>query len=182
VLSLLLCVCTSVIWIYSYRDDLGQWRGHDGQALRQVFVFRGRLIYQVDWITEKIEGVSYESESEPEPWHWDEGWPSTDRLWPPAARNWIAGFGYDNYSFPYMRGSSNFVLGNWRERTYWCPLWALFAVSAILPLMAARRLWRRLRRYGSGLCPSCGYDLTANTSGVCPECGMPVACAAGVKT
>ena len=24
-------------------------------------------------------------------------------------------------------------------------------------------------------CPSCGYDLTANTSGTCPECGSPVA-------
>jgi hypothetical protein len=25
-----------------------------------------------------------------------------------------------------------------------------------------------------GLCPTCGYDLTGNTSGVCPECGMPL--------
>lgn len=36
---------------------------------------------------------------------------------------------------------------------------------------------RRLRRYRGiirterGLCPTCGYDLTANVSGTCPECG-----------
>jgi hypothetical protein len=29
---------------------------------------------------------------------------------------------------------------------------------------------RELRRR-QGLCPECGYDLTANVSGVCPECG-----------
>jgi rRNA maturation protein Nop10 len=27
----------------------------------------------------------------------------------------------------------------------------------------------------AGLCPHCGYDLTANVSGTCPECGAPVA-------
>ena len=26
-----------------------------------------------------------------------------------------------------------------------------------------------------GLCSSCGYDLTGNTSGVCPECGVAIA-------
>jgi hypothetical protein len=30
---------------------------------------------------------------------------------------------------------------------------------------------RRSSRARRGLCPSCGYDLAANTSGVCPECG-----------
>ena len=172
--SLALCAGTVAVWVYSYRDDLGQLRGHDGQALREVFVFRGRLIYQVHWITEKIEGVGYESESEPEPWHWEEGVPlNTDGLWPWSSSR-IAGFGYHNSSDPYRRGSLGFVLGTWRERAYWCPLWALFAASAILPLVVARRLWCRLRRYGPGLCPKCGYNLTGNTSGVCPECGTPV--------
>lgn len=30
-------------------------------------------------------------------------------------------------------------------------------------------------RRKSGLCESCGYDLTGNTSGTCPECGAKIA-------
>ena len=36
-----------------------------------------------------------------------------------------------------------------------------------------RRL-RRRRRRKRGLCLSCGYNLTGNTSGVCPECAAKV--------
>jgi hypothetical protein len=32
----------------------------------------------------------------------------------------------------------------------------------------------RNERFSRGLCPSCGYDLTANTSGICPECGTRI--------
>ena len=50
------------------------------------------------------------------------------------------------------------------------------AVSATLPvgmafLRAACRALARRRHARPGLCPACGYDLTANISGVCPECG-----------
>ncbi|HEY8748942.1 MAG TPA: hypothetical protein VIM11_13255 [Tepidisphaeraceae bacterium] len=31
------------------------------------------------------------------------------------------------------------------------------------------------RRSARGLCVSCSYDLTGNTSGTCPECGKAVA-------
>lgn len=33
---------------------------------------------------------------------------------------------------------------------------------------------RRQRRQRAWLCPTCGYNLTGNTSGACPECGTPV--------
>ncbi len=40
------------------------------------------------------------------------------------------------------------------------------------------RLWAKLRYSGLhtklGICTSCGYDLTGNTSGVCPECGAAI--------
>jgi hypothetical protein len=46
------------------------------------------------------------------------------------------------------------------------------AIAASLPLMRALR--RRLRIH-HGLCPTCSYDLTANTTGICPECGSKIA-------
>ena len=46
------------------------------------------------------------------------------------------------------------------------------AGGAILFLRGGRAAGRA---GGSPRCPSCGYDLTANTSGTCPECGTPVA-------
>jgi len=49
--------------------------------------------------------------------------------------------------------------------------WPLAALLVILPAWWVVR--RILRRPGLGHC-RCGYDLTANVSGVCPECGTPV--------
>jgi hypothetical protein len=47
------------------------------------------------------------------------------------------------------------------------------AAIAVIPRLASWR--RRRRRAARGLCPKCGYDLTANVSGVCPECGEATA-------
>jgi predicted amidophosphoribosyltransferase len=43
-----------------------------------------------------------------------------------------------------------------------------------------RRRWQKRFRLRHGLCVTCGYDLTANTSGICPECGMATSKAADV--
>lgn len=39
---------------------------------------------------------------------------------------------------------------------------------------AVRRPLRRWHRRKRGLCMSCGYDLTGNTTGVCPECAARI--------
>jgi hypothetical protein len=44
----------------------------------------------------------------------------------------------------------------------------LLMLSTVLLYVASRRKIR------AGVCPSCGYCLTGNTSGTCPECGTPV--------
>ena len=58
----------------------------------------------------------------------------------------------------------------------WAPSWAVAMVLAIYPTIAfVRGPLRRRRRRRRGLCVTCSYDLTGNTSGVCPECAMKVA-------
>jgi hypothetical protein len=59
------------------------------------------------------------------------------------------------------------------------PIWSLLVISGLLSALHALTLLIRHRRRKRGVCPSCGYNLTGNTSGVCPECGTPTA--AGVK-
>lgn len=43
-------------------------------------------------------------------------------------------------------------------------------------LMISGAYWkyRKAKQSESGLCTSCGYNLTGNESGICPECGEPV--------
>lgn len=52
------------------------------------------------------------------------------------------------------------------------PLWMPLILFAAYPCIAfIRGPMRHYRRKRRGRCPTCGYDLTGNTSGRCPECG-----------
>ncbi|HEX5243398.1 MAG TPA: hypothetical protein VFW23_09085 [Tepidisphaeraceae bacterium] len=48
---------------------------------------------------------------------------------------------------------------------------AIFVLPALFIL--ARLIFSGWPTRAPGMCVSCGYDLTGNTSGVCPECGTP---------
>lgn len=50
------------------------------------------------------------------------------------------------------------------------PLWILFAPIFI----GSGIIWWQDRRFSTGSCSSCGYNLVSNTSGICPECGTPI--------
>jgi len=49
--------------------------------------------------------------------------------------------------------------------------WLLTLASAALPVSWLVGWRRRFRRHQLGLCLTCGYDLTGNSSGICFECG-----------
>lgn len=53
-------------------------------------------------------------------------------------------------------------------------LWTILQLCTSLALLDAIKYYRRKRLLNLGLCPTCRYNLTGNTSGVCPECGSAV--------
>ena len=75
----------------------------------------------------------------------------------------IAGSGQRSYYISYS--------GQIHSRGVAAPYWIIVLLTAILPALWFRDHLARRRRLRTGLCRSCGYDLTGNTSGVCPECG-----------
>jgi hypothetical protein len=60
------------------------------------------------------------------------------------------------------------------------PYWMLFAISAMVPAIAAHRRFRR-HVVVPGRCATCGYDLRA-TPDRCPECGTVVASSESVPS
>jgi len=55
------------------------------------------------------------------------------------------------------------------------PHWIISLLLLTYPILAfIRGPLRRRRRRKRGLCPSCGYNLSGNTTGVCPECAAKV--------
>ncbi len=69
--------------------------------------------------------------------------------------------GYDTFMLP--------------DRNVLMPIWECFALTSVMPLIGLYQLVRRMNRGVRGLCPTCSYNLTGNSSGVCPECGTAAA-------
>jgi hypothetical protein len=154
--SLLLCVATAVLWARSYavvyseiRQRLrvqGQQTEMDTSILR---VRDGSIYFHREVIHEPFKLVTH--------------------INPNAEKQLLESAGGDYFikQSPSQGASGR----NYRDGCH-LPLPIVCTVFAIAPLM-----WFRLKRYrftGPGRCPTCNYDLTANTSGTCPECGTPV--------
>ena len=63
--------------------------------------------------------------------------------------------------------------GGRNTSAYWIGIadWLLLTLTGILPALWTVYTIRRITRKRTGLCPTCAYNLTGNTSGICPECG-----------
>lgn len=73
---------------------------------------------------------------------------------------------------PWASGPFPGGLAGITQRFWIIPLWIPFL---LIGGSTAWSYWRdRRRRFGSGRCLNCGYDLTGNVSGRCPECGSTI--------
>lgn len=69
-------------------------------------------------------------------------------------------------------------LPQWLDRT-WMVCTALWVLHVNVEDRQRLRQKEGERRWRSGLCVKCGYNMTGNESGICPECGTPTT--AGAK-
>ena len=151
---LLLSVATMALWAWSFRRDVRVPFAFHGKAFA-IFIRRGAAGFDND------PEIAAQTEKE-------------ERARQAVAMIPGAGFlglfpGGQKFSYPPSQ-----VPPAW-SRSSRVVLPAASGLLIVWPVVGVLRWRKRRRRVAAGLCASCGYDLTGNTSGVCPECGMVVA-------
>ncbi|HEY8750526.1 MAG TPA: hypothetical protein VIM11_21260 [Tepidisphaeraceae bacterium] len=183
-LSLVLCAATVVLWVRSFwhEDDIEKvW--HDTSKLQSemlsgysifgiVVLSYGRFTYATrPHMSSDVEML----------WH-DERMSFRVRSFPAekeiglAGNRWWnqMGFRITACDKPFCVVAFRSKALDWR-RQWWInvPHWSVAASFAGPPAW-----WfvtfRRRRHRRANACPTCGYNLTGNTSGICPECGTAV--------
>lgn len=186
-LSLLLCLATLVLWVWSYwrfvdfgsitasRDSTAYTQhlirlgSNDG---RYLFTWRDVIrLWSNPWTAQtnaSWDAMNGRYFTQEQPFDLFKKFPKQ-----PGERSWEIAFAGCHFTrliqdyvnlqpAPAMKGMIIIV-----PHAYAC------AAFAILPMIAISK-WRRQRRAGQlGLCPTCGYDLRA-TPTRCPECGKIV--------
>jgi hypothetical protein len=154
VVSLLLCVAACVLWVRSYpRTDTVCLVS--GRQLLYWESSRGALA--VAWNTGgPLAGEQVVRDAGERGWAWQTA-PGRDRYMGVKRT-----FGF---LWLYSAAPDHSV-----QRVLHVPDAVIVAALLLLPTLDPVRRWRRRRRLGPGLCPTCGYDVRA-TPGQCPECG-----------
>jgi hypothetical protein len=159
VLSLLLCMGTTVLWTRSYQNCDRFWAGR-GKIVWSVTSLKGTIrLEQTEFFNPDPPAKlgcgldSYGMESVVAAFH---------------ASSQFAGFG--GWRYPYAYGPLG--SGWYTDNVELCvPDWFLLILFSIVPVV---RRARKHRRKPLGRCGHCGYNLFGNSSGICPECGAPI--------
>ena len=164
-LSLLICLATAVLWVWSYRS--GCALEHGGATQIDLASEHGAVALV----------ISHPGEAgEPFTLGWtlvndstvlsDESTPTKGEVF----RYRAAGFEWASY----VPASPTATVpgAGMRYRVVAVPHWSMTAILAVLPACWLRQWWTERYRC-AGTCPRCGYDLRASTER-CPECGTPV--------
>jgi hypothetical protein len=188
-ISLLLCVATSALWVWSYwhTPSLGLARSRDtgGHLDYSVSFFEctaGASVFghQATRVTAellRVPGANRPPRFSFPPSEWKFTWNATCSLSGPylslAQLGWPRGSQHRFWNFEITDSGIEQLPGfETRTRFVRLPLSFIAALAALAPLIAGenwRRLRRSRRRASCGLCSSCGYDLRA-TPDRCPEC------------
>jgi hypothetical protein len=202
ILSLLLCVMFSALWLRSYWvRDIYSWERNNMHSLadesgdlsakppsrpREPYLFRdvseltcARGGARLRW--ERVELHAFSGVPWPAPGFTHEDRPIVG-TYPSAARplptgTWLdwscAGFEAVAAEQGQRPAATELLRTWWKERSVTVPLWAITVVTALPPAWHLARRARHRRRTTDTPCPSCGYDLRA-TPERCPECGHAV--------
>jgi len=162
ILSLALCVTTTVLGLRSYFVVEAVFRSRWDPATRRLSKvdigwFEGEFTFYYERMAPPAQGFF------PQP---NRGWQhSTTHLVSPGFASW----NIKHQPRSYFLGASG-TLG-WNEN--WTVAFGMWPLAVALALLPDYRLFEknwRTHRVAVGLCPSCGYDLRA-TPDRCPECG-----------
>ncbi len=174
-LSLSLFATTVALWARSYfaGDEVGHaWLNGRTCTVRELLVnsSRGEISVQLIRIDETpSEFASHQARIGNARSLWRTG---AAAAWDLGAGNWNKlGFGCRRSVGPATDGKTTW--GREVELTYAFPAWLPALLFAALPACWIVLRIRAARRFGTGQCKACGYDLRA-TPGRCPECGKVV--------
>jgi hypothetical protein len=184
VLSLLLCVGTSGLWVRGYfvadRGYYSRWRvGGTTASEGAYWVQSGGGIFIIATRQQALAGLGGDSAAQigrlaaagPER-RWVRLAPDhamTLAGGPRPGRLGRLGFWYVRAPMKPSPGAMPGPRGNYYAE-WAAPAWAVCLVLALLPTAWVVRWRRERRRDRAGLCTKCGYDLRA-TPERCPECG-----------
>lgn len=171
VLSLLMCVAGSVLWVRS--NLISDWitRKASFSAVDAVFSYDQRfcIFHRTNDHPSEFSHVGMDT------WTWET---RTREL--ESTRGFVREYAtYADASTSIDFFGLRFLHAEKMVPRYWMlvvPYWFIVSLSAILPtwwFFRGRRTSKRYRRK-HGLCPACGYDLQGSI-GDCPECGAVAA-------
>lgn len=148
ILSLLLCIAATALWVRSY------WRCYDIEwSDGSLASSRGILFYEFSFLSGAgpQRGMHFHS---------------LQVFYRPPR------FSGPNYLYFHFAGIA-FARGGRHILLFAVPFWAIVTLAASLSL-ALKSLSADRRRSKEQVCHFCGYNLTGNVSGTCPECGTKI--------
>jgi hypothetical protein len=172
-ISLVLAAATAAVWVRSHWvGDAILW--HTPATIEGVRVVEFHELMTgsglMRWDTSYIRFSAKDAE---QPWQYRRELP-IHPTWGRRDPTWGDRLGFLNsYQFDAKANRYQWNIGG---RSLCMPLWLAFLVFSIAPsFWLARKVAevRRRRRQRIGLCPNCGYDMSA-TPGRCPECGVEI--------
>jgi hypothetical protein len=189
IISALFCLATITLWIRGHYARDGLWYSTDTMRY-SIHSYRGQIwLWSLSiapnpsamvWTTPTRIRTGLQVDSVSDSWYAPYIGPRKGILletdfteaptgWTTRPRQWL-GFRYvstDSWS-PKAQLQQGYPTAS--SRAIFIRHWAIVALTAILPAVAAGQFIRNRHRRRSNLCPKCGYDLRA-TPARCPECG-----------